>query len=218
MNVWHPNKWGSCFTGHEHGDAPPQWVTQYAQANNKPMPFSQSRESHTGYKGVYVKHSSGAESYWIAHILSTAMARSHGDHDYQVWLKLTDGNIFYWDGLLCYASPCTAQPPLRTSDTGERPIILSQGDGGCETWYGGAQGGIIDTEWVICGRNQHFDANKSSGVGTYRTMGWIFYADRFPADVQASIRKDCKIEFGQCRLQFLAVNRDYAKEGVVVPN
>jgi hypothetical protein len=218
MNVWHSNKWGSCFTGHEHGDAPPQWVTAFAQANNKPLPFSQTRESHTGYKGVFVRHSSGAESYFVGHILSNAMARSHGDHDYQLWLKTTDGKINYWDGLLCFAGPCTGQPPLRTSDTGERPIILAQNDGACETWYGGAAGGIVDVEWVICGRNSHFDTSRSSGVGTHRTVSWIFYADRFAGDVKASMLRDCRVEFGFCRLQFLVSGKEYPNQGVVNPN
>jgi hypothetical protein len=218
MNVWHGNKWATCFTGHEHGDAPPQWVTAWATANNKPLPFSQTRESHTGYKGVFVRHASGAESYFIGHILSNAMARSHGDHDYQLWLKTTDGKTFYWDGLLCFAGPCAAQPPLRTSDTGERPIILAQNDGACETWYGGAEGGVVDVEWVICGRISHFDTSKTSGVGTHRTIGWIFYPDRFPANVQASMLRDCRVEFGFCRLQFLVSGKEYPNQGVVIPN
>jgi hypothetical protein len=215
MNVWHSNKWGSCFTGHEHGDAPPQWVTQHALAGNSPMPFSQTRESHTGYKGAFAKHASGAESYFIAHILSNQMARSHGDHDYQLWLRTSDGQIFYWDGLLCFARPCEAQPPLRTRDTGERPIILAQNDSGCETWY---QNGLIDVEWIICGRIEHFNASITSGVGTHRTVGWFFYPTRFSGAVREAMQRDCRVGFGICRLQFRFDAREYPREGIVNPN
>jgi hypothetical protein len=214
MTAWHGALVGSCATGHEHGDAPPAWVLN----SNTPKPFTQTRESHTGYKGVFARHSSGTESYWIAHILSTAMARSHGDHDYQLWLKTTDGAVYYWDGLLCFAEPCAGQPPLRTSDTGERPIILAQGDNGCETWYGRAETGVIDVEWVICGRNAHFDTSRFTGVGTHRTMGWIFYTDRFTGAVRESIARDCVVQFGFCRIQFLVSGREYPNQGVVVPN
>jgi hypothetical protein len=214
MSAWHPPVVDGCATGHEHGDAPPAWV----MSANTPKPFSQSRESHVGYKGVFARHSSGAESYWIAHILSTAPARAHGDHDYQLWLKTTDGRVYYWDGLLCFANPCAGTPPLRTSDTGERPIILAQRDAGCETWYGRAERGIVDVEWVICGRNQHFDLSQSSGVGTHRTMGWIFYQYRFSGEVAQSLARDCRFEFGFCRLQFLVSAKEYPKTGVIIPN
>lgn len=214
-NVWHSNKWANCFTGHEHGDAPPQWVAQFAIAGGSPAPFSQTRESHSGYKGAYAKHASGAESYLIAHILSNTMARSHGDHDYQLWLKTSDGQIFYWDGLLCFARPCAAQPALRTFDTNERPIILSQNDGPCETWYAN---NLIDLEWIICGRINHFNASITSGIGTHRTVGWFFYPSRFPSPAREAMQRDCRVEFGVCRLQFRFDGREYPREGIVNPN
>lgn len=220
-SVWHPAVVMGCETGHEHGDEPPAWVLNAAT----PKPFTQSRESHTGYKGLYAKHSSGAESYLIGHILSTVKARSHGDHDYQLWLKTTDGRISYWEGMLCFANPCDAQPLLALSDNGQRPIILSQaqsgapnGDGTFETWYGRADKGVIDLEWIIGERNASFDGTKSFGLGTKRTVAWFFYPDRFPADIRASMQKDCKVEFGICRLQFRADDRDYSAPGIVIPN
>ena len=119
---WHSPGSHNGLNNHEHGDAPPAWVLASAW-----QPFTQTRESHTGYKGVYDSSPGGAESYLIGHILSTEAARSHGDHDYQFWLRdPQSGQVFYWEGVMCFAQPCTSPTPERTSDTGERPIVLGE--------------------------------------------------------------------------------------------
>jgi hypothetical protein len=52
----HPAGWHAPTT-HEHGDAPPQWVLR-----SPVKPFTQTRESHVGYKGVYAKDGGGRGS------------------------------------------------------------------------------------------------------------------------------------------------------------
>lgn len=203
-------------TDHEHGDAPPQWVLDSGHP-----PFTQTREGHTGYKGVYDVSPGGAESYLIAHIISTHMARMHGDHDYQLWIRDPEsGAVLYREGILCFgpaADGCTGQPPLRTSDTGERPIILSVNDGGCETWYSrpGDPAVIVDVGWTICGRNETFDG-RVLGNGTFRTMDWIVLCNRLP--FSSGLRDNCRVEFGVNRLSFLVSSMSYDAPGVVEPN
>lgn len=195
-------------TTHEHGDEPPAWVLTSGHP-----PFTQSRESHTGYKGVYDVSPGGAESYLITHILSTVFARSHGDHDYQLWLRspLT-GEVIYREGILDFGNP----PPLRTTDTGQRPIILSVGDGACETWYSRPGAMLSDIGWTMCGRYEDFAGNVDGGVGTFRTMDWLIPCDRLPA--ASTLRQHCRVEFGLSRLSFLVNDREYRVPGVVPIN
>ncbi len=204
-----PSGWHAPTT-HEHGDGPPPaWVVNSGHA-----PFTQSRESHVGYKGVYATSPAGAESYLITHVLSTVAARSHGDHDYQLWLRApSTGEVLYYAGVLDFGNP----PPLRTADTGERPIILSVGDGGCETWYGSDLGRLIfDLGWTICDRYQSFDGTVLGGVGAFRSVDWIVPCDRLPA--VTSLRQYCATEFGVSRLAFIVSSRDYTVPGLVPLN
>jgi hypothetical protein len=195
---------------HEHGDAPPAWVLDSAWP-----PFSQSRESHTGYKGAYAVSPGGAESYVITHILATPGARSHGDHDYQLWLRNPgSGEILYYAGVLDFGNP----PPLRTVDTGERPIILGERSAtdGCETWYSRPGALVMDLGWTICGRYTDFAGNILGGLGAVRTVDWIIPCDRLPA--ASTLRQGCRTEFGVSRLSFLINTRSYQAPGLAPIN
>lgn len=195
-------------TDHEHGDRPPDWVL-----NSAWPPFTQSRESHNGYKGVYDDSPGGVESYFIAHIISSEAARSHGDHDYELWLRDPEtGDISHYEGVMDFGSP----PPERTSDTGERPIILSVGDAGCETWYSDPGSTVMDVGWTICGRYQSFDGTVLGGTGTFRTMDWIIPCNRLPST--SPLQNNCQTEFGVSRLSFLVNSRDYFVPGIVPIN
>jgi hypothetical protein len=194
-------------TDHEHGDMPPAWVLASGHA-----PFAQSRESHSGYKGASAAMANGVESYFIAHIVSTKSARSHGDHDYQLWIKDPSGGISYWQGTLDFGSP----PPLRTNDTGERPIILSVGDDGCETWYSRPGAAVVDVGWTICGRYEAFAGSATDDTGTFRTIDWIIPAERLGAfpGAATTLAQYCQIEYDTCRFSFIVNSKDYDAPGV----
>jgi hypothetical protein len=207
---WHGPASHDGLNAHEHGDAPPAWVL----ASEHP-PFTQTRESHTGYKGAYDVSPGGAQSYLIAHIVSTEMARMHGDHDYQLWLRDPEsGQVWYWEGVLCFAEPCTAPIPERTSDTGERPIALGERSpsDGCETWYD-VPGGVVDVGWTMCQRYQRFDGSVLGGDGSFRTVDWIIPCGGLPQALQ----DNCRNEFGVRRLSFLVQSREYETGGSVEP-
>lgn len=199
---WHAPGSHSGLNVHEHGIvAPPAWVN----ASGNPA-FTQSRESHTGYKGVYDVSPGGVESYFIGHIFSSEFARSHGDHDYQLWLRDPEtGAVFYVAGILNFGSPGITDPmPERLRDTGERPIALSVNDAGCETWYNRPGSTVIDIGWTMCGRYQAFDGTIRGGVGTFRTIDWVIPCSRLPAG--NVMLNNCRVEFGVSRLSFLANN------------
>lgn len=207
---WHPPGSHDGLNVHEHGDEPPAWV--YASGH---QPFTQSRESHTGYKGAYDTSPGGAQSYLITHILSTSAARSHGDHDYQLWLRNpATGEVLYYAGVLDFGNP----PPLRTTDTGERPIILGERNAtdGCETWYSRPGVLVMDLGWTICGRYQDFAGNVLGGLGATRTADWVVPCDRLPA--ASTLRQDCRTEFGVSRLSFLINTKNYNAPGLAPIN
>jgi len=210
---WHAPGSHDGLNVHEHGDAPPAWVL--ASAN---QPFTQVREFHTGYKGTYAtdRDGKGVESYLITHILETVAARSHGDHDYQLWVKTPGtGAVSYWAGSLDFGAP----PPLRITDTGERPIILSLNDGPCSTWYSRPGSNVFDMGWTICGRYQNFAGVTLGGNGSYRGMDWTLYTSRPQfATADPGLAAFCTPAFGQCRLAFLVTGHQYPAAGVVPIN
>lgn len=196
---WHPP------TDHEHGASPPAWVL--ASAN---QPFSQTREGHTSYKGMRATQTNRpqVESYIVTHIVSTTFARSHGDHDYQLWVRDSTGAVSYWAGMLDFAQSAsnpTSPIPERTSDTGERPIALSVGDAGCETWYTRPGRLAFDLGWTICGRYQTFAGVTLNGLGLHRSADWILYPDRFASRPGAAptLAAEARVEFGVSRISFV---------------
>ncbi len=205
---WHAPVHGSgCYFQHEHGDAPPSWV-----ANS----FTQNSESHVGYKGVLKSMANGVESYIVTHVLSTIAARGHGDHDYALWVRDPSGGISFWQGKMDFGDP----PPLRLSDTGERPIILSVNDGGCETWYSRPGSLVFDIGWTICGRYQNFAGVTTGGDGSYRGTDWTIMKDRlssFPG-AAPTLAQYAVNEFGIERFQFIDTGHPFPNTGVVPIN
>lgn len=205
---WHPAGSHDGLNVHEHGDQPPAWAEGA---------LTQTRESHTGYKGAYDVSPGGAESYLVAHIIATEGARSHGDHDYQLYIRDPEsGQVFSWEGVLCFAEPCDAPIPERTVDTGERPIALGERSAtdGCETWYADPGNKVVDVGWTICGRYQAFDGTVLGGVGTTRTIDWIIPCDRLNAEQRGALLDNCRVEYGVNRLTFLVNTRSYAAPGI----
>lgn len=197
-------------TTHEHGDPPPAWAVGA---------FTQARESHAGYKGTYARMANGVESYLITHILSTAAARSHGDHDYQLWMRDPTGGVSFWQGVLDFGTP----PALRTSDDGTRPVILSVGDGGCETWYSRAGVNVMDVGWTICDRYEAFSGAVLAGRGLFRGMDWTVPANRLGAPgydgvVAPTLAPFCVVEFGVCRFSFIVSGHENPGPNVVPVN
>ena len=209
---------------HEHGDAPPPWVVGSAWP-----PFTQCRESHVGYKGIRGVTPSGVESYLIVHILSTAGARSHGDHDYQLWMRDPSGAVSHWGqagssntSMLDFGSP----PPLICAKTGVAPSISETN--GVEAWYNAEPGSLVFARlrWFIVGPNDAFCPGIVLGDGSQRFATWIVSASRFPGAhaqfVSSTLAPYCATDgknpaFG-CHFKFDRVLTDFAAAPMALPN
>jgi hypothetical protein len=214
---WHPpvHVVSGCYFQHEHGDVPPPWV---------PNPFTQTRELHVGYKGVAkTSQANSVESYFIAHIVSTEAARSHGDHDFELWVKDPSGGLSHWAGVLDFGTP----PPERIADNQLRPIIVSVSanpDGGaCETWYSRPGAAIVDVGWTICGRHEGFTGTLMGGLGTYRGADWVLPYSRlgnsaFPGTVAPTLAQYAALEFSVYRFSWIDAGRQFPGTGVVGGN
>lgn len=234
--AWHEPGVHDDFGAHEHGDAPPDWVVQ-----SRWKPFSQCREGHTGYKGVLSKaeENEGVESYVIPHILSTHGARSHGDHDYELWVRGVDGLVSHWGrsgrtntSVLDFGDSPTQQ---RCNKSGFRPSQEQDrtADIDNEAWYqstGGRQNLAIGIGYVMYGPNHQMDGTTTNGKtepvcppavlgdGSYRQIGWSVTVkpDVYGTPVP-SLSNWCSFGPKGCMYHFGRSN-DWADEPMSVPN
>jgi hypothetical protein len=156
--AWHaPND-------HEHGDAPPRWVTDWSIEHfghgviyggdeqtpnewvNKPRAF----------KGAVVRQfdpdgggfiDNGAEGYLRFHAQSNAMGRSAQYHSYEFYWRDSAGNVSFWQGQADFGDPETSRFIRNEGDPGTRPAMLvvdqATWDAGIRTeqWYGRSSNG-----------------------------------------------------------------------------
>jgi hypothetical protein len=166
--------------------------------------------------------SNGVQSCIQAHVLATGAdldgdgysdtgARSVPTHGYSLWVREPSGAVSFWSGELQFADGANPAP-LRTVDTGERPIILSVNDGGCETWYSDPNY-QPNVGWTVCGRHTQFDGTVLGGDGTMRTVDWILVASELefsdPVFLSPTLASQCQVQFGVCRFSFIVNSRDY---------
>ena len=149
MELWHSGMIGNCATGHEHGDAPPQWL---ADADIVPMfthPANTPNENilhhkHTGFKG-FAATFNGVILYGVFHWDFTPGGHVSRFHSYQMWAQDASGGISSWSGWLDFGTGNNTGPQLQTTCQNQnlRPIILVN-SAGCpiqfETWYSQAAG------------------------------------------------------------------------------
>lgn len=146
VTQWHPPGTHLATLGiadscgaHEHGEAPPVWVTNRVAANALiPAPFSQTRESHTGYKGVSTISANGVQRYLVAHTPGHKNARSHGDHDGQDYFNepgcAAEACFSVWQGILNFQTAPDPRPQLKCGKASSQPASISHTPGG-ELWY-----------------------------------------------------------------------------------
>lgn len=156
--AWH------AATDHEHGDAPPQWVTDWSMENfghgviyggdeqtpnewvNKPRAFKGALvRQFNPDSGQYVNN--GAEGYLRFHGQSNAMGRSAQYHSYEFYWRDSAGNVSFWQGHADFGDPATRRFVRIEGDPGTRPAMLvvdqATWDAGTRTeqWYGRTSNG-----------------------------------------------------------------------------
>lgn len=210
-------------TTHEHGESPQQWVLDSPQ-----QPFTQTRESHTGYKGMRATavDNAAVQSYIITHILTAESARSHGDHDYQLWVRDSTGAVSYWEGVLPFGQDANvpSSPIFKSkADNGQRPIALAERNAtdGCETWYSRPGRLVFDLGWTVCDRYQKFDGTILNGEGKFRSADWFIYPERLTrpgGHVEPTLARECRVQYGSCRIGFIRTGHDNPGPQVVPIN
>lgn len=149
VELWHSGMIGNCATGHEHGDAPPQWLTNAGITPMFTHPANTPNENilhhkHTGFKGFTATFNS-VDLYGVFHWDFNPGGHVSRFHSYQMWARDASGGISSWSGWLDFGTGNNTGPQLQTTCQNQnlRPIILVN-DEGCprqfETWYSQAAG------------------------------------------------------------------------------
>jgi hypothetical protein len=99
-----------CVYGHEHGDAPPQWITDagYTVAFDQHSGFHGNTSSienttkHAAMKGFLADFSDYAggtqQVYFRVHIASNVLDRMARYHSYEVYMRDAAGGVSHWQG------------------------------------------------------------------------------------------------------------------------
>jgi hypothetical protein len=143
---WHaPVHSSGCYYGHEHGDAPPQWVVSsrwppmFTHPGNTP---NENVLKHSSFKG-FTLSDDGVSLYVIMHLDTNPNGHSSRFHSYQVWARDASAGISYWDLWADFGEGNNTGPNLRYDeacggDTSVRPI-MAVNFANCplsfESWY-----------------------------------------------------------------------------------
>lgn len=194
LNVWHspgshPCSYLKAGHPHEHGDAPPAWVTAVSGVSFMGMHNTSPVEDtvkHASMKG-FATTMNGMDMYLIYHFTATPMERFGSYHSYQFWMRPAgDSNlshVSYMKGWTFTGVPTGPGSDIsryeRTKgDPGERPVILvvdrPSWDAGirCEQWYNGTTDWSIDFGVTICNSPVLYNrAKEQSGSASVDAAG-----------------------------------------------
>ena len=199
MESWHPSVIDGCATGHEHGDAPPDWIAQAGYTPTFHGDFNTSPTEHTrkhaGMKGFLTRFAD-VDIYFRVHASSNVLDRSARYHSYEVWARDPSGGVSHWQGWYNSGDPIADRFPRRKGvETEKRPAILvvdqtswEQGIK-CEQWYAATASWSWDFGWTICGINALYYPGEGkeqdqqfwrapqgqAGVGTLRRLEAAWY-------------------------------------------
>ncbi|MCC7369104.1 MAG: hypothetical protein IT306_11815 [Chloroflexi bacterium] len=203
MDAWHPPTVDGCSTGHEHGDAPPAWLTDAGYSVSFHGAFNTSAmentHKHAGMKGFLARFND-VDIYFRVHASSNVLDRAARFHSYEVWARDPSGGVSHWQGWYDTGDPIADRIPRTQSDPGRRPIMLvvdrASWDNGvkCEQWYATTASWGWDFGWTICGINalfypgEHLEQDRAfwkappdgPGVGGVRRLEAAWYGASMP--------------------------------------
>ena len=201
MTEWHPPMVNGCATGHEHGDAPPEWIAQAGYSVRFAGDFNTPRENelkHAAFKGFEARFSN-VDIYFRVHAQANPMGRSARYHSYQVWARDPSGNVSHWQGWYDTGDPERDRIVRRRGgEPDRRPVMLvvdrEAWDAGirCEQWYAFTATWSWDFGWTICNTTTLFQPSENTSIynentwaiapddsrGTTRRLEAAWYADR----------------------------------------
>ena len=166
MASWHPPVVDGCATGHEHGDAPPDWIAAAdykvsfaGHFNTSPL---EATAKHAGMKG-FLAHFAEVDLYFRPHVQSNVLDRSARYHSYEVWTRDAQGGVSHWQGWYNSGDPVAdrlarRRGPQPTTVPAVLVVDQTSWDQGitCEQWYARTAGWSWDFGWTVCGINTLF--------------------------------------------------------------
>lgn len=155
--MWHPPVINGCATGHEHGDAPPDWV---ATSNFMPMfdhPGNTPNENilkHSSFKGFSAQFN-GQDIYVIMHLDTNPSGHASRFHSVQLWVRDAAGAVSHLDNWLDFGVGNNTGPQVERfgCDPDIRPI-MHVNDRACSTslffeaWYANPAGYQGNAQWM----------------------------------------------------------------------
>jgi hypothetical protein len=161
----------NCQAGHEHGDAPPSWISQAGYNASFVGAFNTSAQEntakHAAMKGFLARFSN-VDIYFRPHAASNVLDRSARFHSYEVWARDASGGVSHWQGWYNTGDPVADRVVRTIPDPLRRPIMLvvdqASWDAGirCEQWYGLTSVWSWDFGWTICEVNTLFYPGENS--------------------------------------------------------
>jgi hypothetical protein len=175
---WHMGMIGTCATGHEHGDEPPDWVKNSAYKPMYTHPGNTPTENvvkHTSFKG-FAASDDGVDTYTIMHLDTNPNGHSSRFHSVQVWAKDPSGGISHWDYWTDFGQ-------------GNNTFANLRGNGGCEDT---SIRPIMSVNYQNCGSQLTFESWYSRAGAP--AWGWDFgfnisphyYAGKSPTEKASS--------------------------------
>lgn len=161
-----PGYWHAPSCGHEHGDAPPQWIADagYQAGFDSTHGFhgnttaQENTTKHRSMKGMLATFGQ-QQVYARLHFASNVFERMSRYHSYEVFIKDASNNVSHYQGWTNTGDPTgggTGRRSKSLPDNGVRPTTqvvdqaaLQMGRN-CEQWYATTSSWGPDLGWTIC--------------------------------------------------------------------
>lgn len=128
-----------CYYGHEHGDAPPDWIAAAGyklafdhaggfHGNTSSIENTTKHAAMKGYLADFTDYVGGAQQvYFRVHIASNVLDRMARYHSYEVFMRDSTGAVSHWQGWFNSGDPVKDRLVYNAlNDPGTRPIVLTQ--------------------------------------------------------------------------------------------
>jgi hypothetical protein len=170
ITSWHPPVVNGCQTGHEHGDAPPAWISEAGYPLEFQISQRENAVAHAALKGFHAQLGD-VDVYLRVHATSNALDRSARFHSYEVWARDRSGSISHWQGWMNTGDPRADRIPRRSAfQTDVKPSILvvdqrswEQGIR-CEQWYGATAFWSWDIAISLCNATTLYSYGEADGL------------------------------------------------------
>jgi hypothetical protein len=198
---WHPpvDPTTGCFFGHEHGDAPPQWIMDAGymvsfdqhggfHGNTSATENTAKHAAMKGYLADFKDYAGGAqEVYFRVHMASNVLDRMARYHSYEVFMRDSTGAVSHWQGWFNSGDPVKDRLIYNgVNDPGRRPIVLVQDETTFPTvkdehWYTRATAPWNwDFAWTV-NPTTFYHANEADNpdMSTWKPTGQLGTVRRF---------------------------------------